>query len=409
MKLDIAIIGGGLSGLTAAHILNEHNVDFCLFESQKKVGGRVQSETVNGYICDHGFQVLLPAYPTAKKYLDYSDLDLHYYPSGANIRTLGEHALEWFGAPFLFPNKFKIGNKLDISLTDYIKLGFEVLNGSYPDPIELSNSTLTSTYLKGRYSKALVEKFLMPFFKGVFLEKKCNVSKLLFSYYLNCFAKGGAAIPKEGIEAIPRQLINSISEDRIKCDSKVSKVEEKCIVFDDGRKVYANQIIFACDQKGISELVDDILPPEKPRSVYTTFFSTTILDSLGPLNFILNTDTNSQISIPTLINNHYSENNDHLCMVTTIGQDENSDMASHAKDPGLVKKELKESLGSQVDEWTFQFSHSIKYALPSIKAVKNQLSDSYYFCGDWMSFGSIESAMRSGESVAFSVLNKLKS
>ena len=34
MKLDIAIIGGGLSGLTAAHILNEHNIDFCLFVHQ---------------------------------------------------------------------------------------------------------------------------------------------------------------------------------------------------------------------------------------------------------------------------------------------------------------------------------------------------------------------------------------
>jgi monoamine oxidase len=44
MKLDIAIVGGGLSGLCAAHLLERHGVyDYVLFEARETLGGRISS------------------------------------------------------------------------------------------------------------------------------------------------------------------------------------------------------------------------------------------------------------------------------------------------------------------------------------------------------------------------------
>jgi monoamine oxidase len=40
---DVAIIGGGLAGLTAARTLTQADIDFQLFESAAKLGGRIQS------------------------------------------------------------------------------------------------------------------------------------------------------------------------------------------------------------------------------------------------------------------------------------------------------------------------------------------------------------------------------
>lgn len=44
---NLAIIGGGLSGLTLAQLLNDNGVDFQLFEARDRFGGRVLSHTVD--------------------------------------------------------------------------------------------------------------------------------------------------------------------------------------------------------------------------------------------------------------------------------------------------------------------------------------------------------------------------
>ena len=85
MDVDICIIGAGLSGLSAAKILYENGYSVCVVEAQDQVGGRIQTDRINGYLCDYGFQVILPSYPSAKRLLDYRSLNLGSYPRGAVI------------------------------------------------------------------------------------------------------------------------------------------------------------------------------------------------------------------------------------------------------------------------------------------------------------------------------------
>ena len=53
-----------------------------LIEKSEKIGGRVQTEMVDGYLLDHGFQVLQTAYPEVQRSLDLKKLDLSYFGSG---------------------------------------------------------------------------------------------------------------------------------------------------------------------------------------------------------------------------------------------------------------------------------------------------------------------------------------
>ena len=85
MKQKIAIIGAGVSGLVAALSLEEKGYETIIYEASNSVGGRVKSDVLDNYILDHGFQVLLSAYPLAQKYLDYSALNLQKFESGAYI------------------------------------------------------------------------------------------------------------------------------------------------------------------------------------------------------------------------------------------------------------------------------------------------------------------------------------
>ncbi|TCD01565.1 FAD-dependent oxidoreductase [Pedobacter psychroterrae] len=82
---DVIIIGAGLAGLTAAKVLKTAGKSIKILEASDKVGGRIKTDEVNGFLLDRGFQVLLTAYPEAKRFLDYTALDLCRFDPGALI------------------------------------------------------------------------------------------------------------------------------------------------------------------------------------------------------------------------------------------------------------------------------------------------------------------------------------
>ena len=80
---DVLIVGGGLAGLCCARALQENGISFQILEASDGLGGRVRTDEVDGYLLDRGFQVLLTAYPEAKRVLDYARLDLKPFAPGA--------------------------------------------------------------------------------------------------------------------------------------------------------------------------------------------------------------------------------------------------------------------------------------------------------------------------------------
>ena len=83
----VVIIGSGLSGLSCAHYLDKNKYDVQIYEQKSSPGGRVNSENIDGNICDVGFQVLLNNYDELKRLNIYDQLDLKYFDSGAQIWT----------------------------------------------------------------------------------------------------------------------------------------------------------------------------------------------------------------------------------------------------------------------------------------------------------------------------------
>ncbi|HSF56008.1 MAG TPA: FAD/NAD(P)-binding protein, partial [Algoriphagus sp.] len=75
----IYIIGAGLSGLVAALELEKSGFTPIILEASDRIGGRMKTDEVDGFLLDHGFQVLNTAYPEAKKYLDFQALNLKYF------------------------------------------------------------------------------------------------------------------------------------------------------------------------------------------------------------------------------------------------------------------------------------------------------------------------------------------
>ncbi len=62
---DVAIVGGGISGLSAAYELDQRGVDYVLLETSSRFGGVIQTHHVDGFTIDGGPDSLLVQKPAA--------------------------------------------------------------------------------------------------------------------------------------------------------------------------------------------------------------------------------------------------------------------------------------------------------------------------------------------------------
>ena len=53
MNKNFVIIGGGVAGMTIAHILSKKYKDIIIIEKNNELGGKVQVTDDNGYIQEH--------------------------------------------------------------------------------------------------------------------------------------------------------------------------------------------------------------------------------------------------------------------------------------------------------------------------------------------------------------------
>lgn len=65
MSFDVAIIGGGISGLATAEVLKRKGHSVVVLERQVNVGGNAQSERIDGFLMDHGPTTVNAALPMA--------------------------------------------------------------------------------------------------------------------------------------------------------------------------------------------------------------------------------------------------------------------------------------------------------------------------------------------------------
>ena len=86
-SVDVIVVGAGLAGLRCASVLERDGYDVTVLEAADRVGGRVATDEVDGFLVDRGFQVLNPAYPALTEAVDLTALDLRPYAAGVLVRT----------------------------------------------------------------------------------------------------------------------------------------------------------------------------------------------------------------------------------------------------------------------------------------------------------------------------------
>ena len=405
-KPKVLVVGAGVSGLVCALELERQGYTPTIIERTERVGGRVKTDVNDGMYYDHGFQVLLTAYPAARKYLDFDALDLKKFLPGSVIFINGKQY--WFGDPlrnskFLLKTAFcPLGSFRD-KLKIY-QLAQRLKSTSIPEIFD-RDETSTLTYLQQQgFSEQMIRNFFGPFFSGIFLESDLRTSSRMFEFVYKMFATGYAAIPAAGIQAIPNQLKSRLSNTNFLFNETVVRVEDHQVELARGKLLPYDALVIATDPE---QLLPDY-PKVYWKSCVNFYFKTEASVVDAPIiGLVPNPDS--------LINNFHfvsdvlpNKKGEHILSVTVL----NGDERGPEELAGLVKQDLARDSGIRVKQLVRRYI--IPYALPDLSDLRYapEQADVHYrgnifLAGDVTANGSLNAAMEAGRVAAEAATRKL--
>ena len=400
-KPKVSIIGAGVSGLVAALQLEKMGYDPVIFEADSQVGGRVQTDLVEGYQLDRGFQVLLEAYPKAKQYLDYEALDLQKLDDGALLYHDGKG--QRFGDPrrdrkFLVPT-ITTGHATLLDKWKVFSLNNQLAGKDISEVFEAQSQTTLSYLQEKQFSAKVINSFFRPFFSGIFLEPELATSSRMFEFVFKMFGEGSAVIPKKGMGAIPQYLQSQLRRTTIHFNTKVQQVLGTDILLDSGELRTTDFTIVASNPEGI---IPNYASSLEWRACDTLYFTTSSKKFTEPI-IGLNTHEDrlaNNLFYPTSIECE-TKGAHELLSVTVVKAHSHSSNELVAE----VTQELSKDFG--ISDLTFLKHYRIGHALPRVEDLQAEreageqlLTERIALAGDYLLNGSLNAAMESGEKAA---------
>ena len=409
-SIKVHIIGGGISGLVAAHVLENHGLNPVIIDANDRVGGRVKTDIVKGFQLDRGFQVLLSSYSATKKYLDYKSLDLQPLKAGSCVFVGGKQC--FFGDPFRDLSLFiptllsplgTLGDKLKIAKLNF-HLQKKTINKIFED-----REITTKEYLNAKgFSKKIIKNFFIPFFSGIFLESELYTSSRMFEFVFKMFGKGLALLPKGGIEEISKQLKNKLKKTKILFNTLASNIKNKEITLSDGKKIKTDFTIIATEPANLVEgLKNQKVSWKSCQNLYFNCYGRVFKKAF--IGLVANPESLiNNVFYPTSIpTNNKGENE--LISVTVVKDHSMPEEKLIERVKNELKKECKiESVG-------FLKLYSVPKALPHLNNLQYDVSpsetkvkDGIFLARDVLLNGSLNAAILAGEKAAMGVLEAIE-
>ncbi len=410
-RAEVIVVGGGLAGLACAVELRGRGVEVRLLEASDAVGGRVRTDAVGGFLLDRGFQVLLTAYPEARRVLDLEALELRAFHPGARIRL--EDGYTRLGDPIRHPEELAAtlrspvgswGDKLRVG-----KLRAKLLAGRgrgtarAEGPVETTLGRLRSE----GFSDRMIERFFRPFLSGVFLESELETPAPFFEFVFRMFSTGDAVLPAEGMGAIPQQLAARLPTGTVRTGTPVTALRSdggrvSGVELDDGEAIGAEAVVLALDRPSAAALLPE-LEPGPSRSVTCLYYAAEEPPEAEPLLVLNGTGRGpvNNLCVPDRVAPGYAPTDRSLVSVTALGIPADRDGLRSA-----VGAQLREWYGSVVETWqplpVYESAHALPVGTPGLGAGSSELPgrDGVFLAGDHTTQPSIEGALRSGRTAA---------
>jgi phytoene dehydrogenase-like protein len=388
----------------------------------------VATDLVEGFRLDRGFQVLLTAYPEAKRMLDYDALQLKKFDPGALVWHDGK--FHRFADPvrnpggaaqLLLDNIVPLSDKLNVA-----KLRARVQAGTWEEMFARPEKT-TRDYLQAvPFSARIIERFFEPLFGGIFLERDLVTSSRFFEFLFRMFSAGDTAVPAEGMQQIPLQLAAKLRAGTLVTGARVARVtrnaESFAITIEGRESQEARAVVLAVAGNEGNALLAGVggwsVPEVRVWNQTTAFCYAAEQPPLDEPIILLNGEGEAagpvnNVVVMSAVSPGYAPPGAHLVVASVVGAAPQENAALLRLDDG-VRTHLKRWFGPAVDSWKTLKAYPLSRALPQQRhaeweqsPVRLGGSGGVYLCGDYRETASIQGALASGRRAAEAVLHDL--
>ena len=426
---EVVIIGAGLAGLSCALSLEAAGLSVTLLEASDAPGGRVRTDLVEGFRLDRGFQVMLTAYPEAKRLLDYDALQLKKFEPGALVwhggkfhRFADPFRNPMGGARLLFDSIVPLADKLHVA-----KLRARVQRGTCEEIFARTEKT-TRDYLQAfPFSPNIIERFFEPFFAGVFLERELVTSSRFFEFLFRMFSLGDTAVPAAGMQQIPLQLAAKLRAGTLLTAARVSKVTRSAQSFQleiEGKdKQEAHAVVLAVAGNEANRLLGGVggwsVPEVRAWNKTTAFCYAAQQAPVNEPIILLNGEGRAAGPVNQCRGDECSfapvcaprrASGGGQCSGRSAGR------GRGARSPGPGRPATyEEVVRPSVDSWKMLGAYTLARALPQQRhaeweqaPVRVVGTGGVYMCGDYRETASIQGALASGRRAAEAVIKDLR-
>ncbi len=409
----VIIVGGGIAGLACARRLNRRAVKVRVLEAGGRVGGRVKTDRMDGYLLDRGFQVLQTAYPEARRELDYHRLDLRHFAPGAMVRLRGRFysLADPLRRPRLLFDTLTapIGSIAD--RLRLLRLARRVTRGPLDGLFRQPESTAMQFLRAEGFSDTMIRRFFTPFFGGVCLDPQIQASSRVLQYVLRMFAGGEAALPAGGMQQIPLQIAADLPMASLRTGVRVRQVRSDGVTLDDGTVMPARAVVVATEAPETENLLG--LPRASRSTAETCLYFSSDRAAWHPPFLMLNGEGRgpiNNIAFPSRVSSHYAPAEKSLAAVVVLGNPEGGDDALTDR----VRTQLIDWFGQQAGDWVHLRTYRITHALPDQSpptpnptSLHPRVRPGVFVCGEHGSLPGIQWALVSGRLAADAVLDHL--
>ena len=415
LSQSIAVLGAGLSGLRCAAILHEAGFDVQVYEKADRIGGRMMTDKVNGFLLDHGFHVMQSAYPTSKRAFDFQKLGAQAFEPGAVVvqHKKGKAKFWRLADPFRRPIQGLAGGlngfASQFDLLRVARLRHSVRRGNLERVFEGEDKE-TSTMLRKRgFSQSMIDRFFHPLFSGIFLEKDLRTNERMFRFVFRMMSEGDMVLPKDGIAAAPRYLADVLGDERIHLSTEAELLDEQTLRIDGQEKTF-DAVVHAYNPRR----------SESKRHVWTLHFDAPT-SPFTSNHIMLNGDVKlhnqliAHIAVPSDVQPSYAPDGRSLVTVTIVGETADSlGLTDPHQVLDVATKELRSWFGSEVDAWQNLATQHIEHALPEVGAGtaltgQSSATEGPFVCGDHTVHGSVEGALLSAEKTSQRIIEAFSS
>ncbi|GHJ52229.1 oxidoreductase [Nonomuraea sp. TT08I-71] len=405
---DVVVVGGGLAGLAAARRLHRAGVPWRLVEAADRLGGRVATDEVDGYLLDRGFQVLNTAYPRLGGLVDLGALDLGWFTSGVLVRR-GDR-LDRLVNPLRDPAGAAGTLTAGVgSLVDRLRFA-ALATGCATLPVSrLLNApeTTTETALRrAGLSAAFIEELLRPFLSGVLIDRELAASSHVLAVLLRAFARGRIGLPARGMAALPAAVAGPLPAELIDLDTPVAEVTPGQVRTPAG-DITCRAVVVAVDPPAAATLLPRL---QRVRMhSYTTYYHSTDTPPLAEPILLLDGERRELVANTVVVSNAaptYAPAGKHLVATSVVGP--------QAPPEPLVRRELDRLYGRSTADWTHLTTVPVPEALPAAPPPQGRLrkpvalGEGLFVAGDHRDSPSIQGALASGWRAAGAVLAELR-